>query len=105
MANMGYCRFRNTLNDLRDCEDNFYNINSIEELTAAKRLLKLCKQIVDSVDEEAGQVNRRNFFVLHQIRQLCNTHKCQLVSIFRKFCCRKLPANLVLPPVKCHAGQ
>lgn len=52
MANMGYCRFRNTLNDLRDCEANFYNINSMEELAAAKRLLKLCQQIVDSVDEE-----------------------------------------------------
>lgn len=52
MANMGYCRFRNTLNDLRDCEDNFYNINSIEELVAAKRLLKLCQQIVDSIDED-----------------------------------------------------
>ncbi len=52
MANMGYCRFRNTLNDLRDCEDNFYNINSIEELAAAKRLLKLCQQIVNAVDEE-----------------------------------------------------
>ena len=52
MANMGYCRFRNTLNDLRDCEANFYNINSIEELAAAKRLLKLCQQIVDSIDEE-----------------------------------------------------
>ena len=52
MANMGYCRFRNTLNDLRDCEVNFYNINSMEELAAAKRLLKLCQQIVDSVDEE-----------------------------------------------------
>lgn len=52
MANMGYCRFRNTLNDLIDCEANFYNINSIEELVAAKRLLKLCQQIVNAVDEE-----------------------------------------------------
>ena len=52
MANMSYCRFRNTLNDLRDCEANFYNINSMEELVAAKRLLKLCQQIVNAVDEE-----------------------------------------------------
>jgi hypothetical protein len=52
MANMSYCRFRNTLNDLRDCEGNFDNINSMEELVAAKRLLKLCQQIVDSVDME-----------------------------------------------------
>ena len=50
MANMSYCRFRNTLNDLQDCENNFDNINSIEELVAAKRLLKTCQRIVDSID-------------------------------------------------------
>ena len=52
MANMSYCRFRNTLNDLRDCEGNFDNINSIEELVAAKRLLQTCQSIVDSIDIE-----------------------------------------------------
>ena len=50
MANMSYCRFRNTLNDLRDCEANFDNINSIEELVAAKHLLRACQRIVDSID-------------------------------------------------------
>ena len=50
MANMSYCRFRNTLNDLQDCENNFDNINSIEELVAAKRLLKTCQRIVDSIE-------------------------------------------------------
>ena len=52
MANMSYCRFRNTLNDLRDCEDSFNDINSIEELVAAKRLLQTCQRIVDSIDME-----------------------------------------------------
>ena len=52
MANMSYCRFRNTLNDLRDCENNFDDINSIEELVAAKRLLQTCQSIVDSIDME-----------------------------------------------------
>ena len=52
MANMSYCRFRNTLDDLRDCENNFDNINSIEELVAAKRLLQTCQRIVDSIDIE-----------------------------------------------------
>lgn len=52
MANMSYCRFRNTLNDLTDCENNFDNINSIEELQAAKRLLQTCQRIVDSIDME-----------------------------------------------------
>lgn len=49
MPNMSYCRFRNTLNDLRDCENNFFNISSTEELVAAKQMLKLCQSIVDSV--------------------------------------------------------
>jgi len=52
MANMSYCRFRNTLNDLRDCENNFDNINSIEELVAAKNLFKTCQRIVDSINLE-----------------------------------------------------
>lgn len=52
MANMSYCRFRNTLNDLTDCENNFDNISSIEELQAAKRLLQTCQRIVDSIDME-----------------------------------------------------
>lgn len=49
---MSYCRFRNTLNDLRDCESNFDDISSIEELVAAKRLLQACQRIVDSIDME-----------------------------------------------------
>jgi hypothetical protein len=52
MPHMSYCRFRNTLNDLRDCENNFDNINSIEELVAAKHLLQTCQRIVDSIDME-----------------------------------------------------
>jgi len=49
---MSYCRFRNTFNDLIDCENNFDNINSIEELVAAKRLLQTCQRIVDSINIE-----------------------------------------------------
>jgi hypothetical protein len=52
MPNMSYCRFRNTLNDLKDCQYNFDSIESIEELVAAKRLLKVCQEIVDTVDME-----------------------------------------------------
>jgi flagellar biosynthesis regulator FlbT len=52
MANMSYCRFRNTLNDLLDCQYNFDNISSIEELVAAQRLFKMCQESVDIVDIE-----------------------------------------------------
>ena len=61
MANMSYYRFRNTLNDLRDCENNFDNIDSIEELVAAKRLLQTCQRIVDSIDME-DLITQEEFF-------------------------------------------
>ena len=46
MANMGYCRFQNTLSDLRDCEEHLYdNDLSEEEEQAKERLVELCKNI------------------------------------------------------------
>ena len=46
MANMSYCRFQNTLNDLQDCFDNFTDeLNSTDEEEAREEMLKLCKQI------------------------------------------------------------
>jgi len=45
MANMSYCRFANTLEDLRECEDSFDDITSKEELRAAKRLIEVCNRI------------------------------------------------------------
>jgi hypothetical protein len=53
MGNMSYCRFENTLDDLRDCMDALYEISgNIDQLneseqTAAKRLIKLCFEIAD----------------------------------------------------------
>ena len=61
MGNMGYCKFRNTVNDVRDCikalEDR--EISSNEEKSAAKKLiseiLDLCvsEEIIESYDKEA----------------------------------------------------
>lgn len=47
MANMSYCRFANTLGDLRDCEDSFDDIESAEELKAARKLIEVCRRIAD----------------------------------------------------------
>lgn len=48
MANMSYCRFENTLADLKDCWDawNDDDLNETEE-KAKKRLLALCKTIAE----------------------------------------------------------
>ena len=46
MANMSYCRFQNTLRDLRDC---YYNISSDslskEEFEARKQMIEMCVDI------------------------------------------------------------
>ena len=49
MGNMSYCRFTNTLEDLRDCYDNIDDIEDLseEEARARERLIKLCKDIAD----------------------------------------------------------
>lgn len=52
MANMSYCRFQNTLQDLRDC---YYNLDDIEdmdeeELEARKQLIQLCKDIAEDYE-------------------------------------------------------
>ena len=46
MSNMGYCRFENTVEDLEDCYQN-WDVDSDSERKAQKKLVKLCKEIVD----------------------------------------------------------
>lgn len=47
MANMSYWRFRNTLNDLRDCYDNMDNDVDMnkDEFYARKQMIELCMSI------------------------------------------------------------
>lgn len=54
MANMGYCRFNNTLSDLEDCRDALRegNISSLVEKRKAKRLLEVSREIADNFDED-----------------------------------------------------
>lgn len=57
MPNMSYCRFENTLNDLRDC---YYNMDSNDlsesEFHKRKALVEMCMSIADEyeylLDEE-----------------------------------------------------
>jgi hypothetical protein len=44
--NMGYCRFQNTLTDLKDCEDHLDDEDlGEEEEQARKRMIKVCINI------------------------------------------------------------
>ena len=53
MTNMSYCKFRNTLPDLRDCADALCDSDgdlsdlSEEEQNAARALIRLCREIAD----------------------------------------------------------
>jgi hypothetical protein len=47
--NMSYCRFENTLMDLRDCEEHLYDSDLSEnEVRARSKLVDLCAQIAES---------------------------------------------------------
>jgi len=56
MANMSYCRFRNTRTDLRDCLDALTDdgIDSLspEELHAAKQMYILCKDFIAEWEDQ-----------------------------------------------------
>jgi len=45
MSNMSYCRFQNTLNDLRDCQEHLDDELSEDEQEAKEKLLDICKDI------------------------------------------------------------
>jgi hypothetical protein len=51
MANMSYCRWRNTYLDLIDCSHNMNDKDlSNEELMAKKNLLELCKEMIEEYE-------------------------------------------------------
>lgn len=52
MANMGYCRFVNTLGDLLDCEEHMDDEDiSVEETKCRERLIKICQRISDDYSD------------------------------------------------------
>lgn len=55
MANMSYCRFENTANDLQDCiyaiQDNEINELSNYEIRGAKDLLELAKDLINNYED------------------------------------------------------
>jgi hypothetical protein len=48
MANMGYCRFENTVQDLEDCQEHMEDTGlSSTEITYRRRLIELCIDIAN----------------------------------------------------------
>lgn len=52
MSNMSYCRFRNTLQDFRDCSNNIFDkeLNN-DEACARFYLISAAKEMVDKLEE------------------------------------------------------
>lgn len=61
MSNMSYCRFRNTLTDLRDCEEHLDDSTeemSDDERKARQRLIKVCERIADQYGQDEQEYQR-----------------------------------------------
>ena len=62
MPNMSYCRFENTLNDLKDClaaikEEGMDTLDSLSEVVAAEELMLTAKRFIKEYErarEEAA---------------------------------------------------
>lgn len=53
MSNMSYCRFENTLSDLRDCQAYLFDEDlSKSEEQCRKRLIEVCKEIAAEFEDE-----------------------------------------------------
>ena len=53
MSNMSYCRMQNTYNDLRDCYENWENVEEGEsEEKYRQKILELAKKIVANWGED-----------------------------------------------------
>lgn len=57
MANMSYCRFTNTLGDLRNCSESMDDTEDLsnEEAKARLKLIKLCVLIAEDYGHEVAE--------------------------------------------------
>jgi hypothetical protein len=56
MSNMSYCRFQNTLSDLRDCADALEDEDPISE-DEAKAALSLVKECIAIIEQLGGAID------------------------------------------------
>ena len=58
MSNMSYCRFRNTLADLRDCEDSIYEPadNRDEERARLQMLIFMNRVVENYMNDPAAEL-------------------------------------------------
>jgi len=59
MANMSYCRFENTLNDMRECREAMYESTTKmndREKRARKKLFELVVEMADEIENMSDNI-------------------------------------------------
>jgi hypothetical protein len=69
MANMSYCRFENTLNDLRDClnamrEEGLEGIENESELECAESLAEIARKYINAYENAVSDQYARNLGII-----------------------------------------
>jgi hypothetical protein len=60
MANMSYCRFENTFNDLIDCFDNIWEeAENMRDERARKQMIRFLKERIDEIEELNEELDNR----------------------------------------------
>lgn len=65
MANMSYCRFENTFNDLIDCFDNIWEeAENDRDERSRKQMIRFLKERIDEIEELSEELdNPRGMFI------------------------------------------
>ena len=65
MANMSYCRFENTFNDLIDCFDNIWEeAENQRDERARKQMIRFLKERIDEIEELNEELDKpRGMFI------------------------------------------
>jgi hypothetical protein len=64
MANMSYCRFENTYNDLVDCFNNIYEeAENMRDEKYRKYMIEFLKERIDEIEELELALNNPGMFI------------------------------------------
>ena len=65
MANMSYCRFENTYNDLLDCFDNIWEeAENQRDERSRKQMIRFLKERIDEIEELSEELDKpRGMFI------------------------------------------
>ena len=59
MANMSYCRFENTFNDLIDCFDNIWEeAENDRDERSRKQMIRFLKERIDEIEELSEELDK-----------------------------------------------